>query len=78
VIEIGDYFFKRVTVVLDHGQGLVSPMYNHLSRIDVAEGRPCVARGEKMARSAKPDGDRARGPRERKLQGSGGLEGHRI
>jgi hypothetical protein len=46
VIEIGDYFFNGLTVVLDHGQGLVT-MYNHLSRIDVAKGAR-VARGEKI------------------------------
>jgi hypothetical protein len=46
VIEIGDYFFNGYTVVLDHGQGLVS-MYNHLSRIDVAKGAR-VTRGERI------------------------------
>lgn len=46
VIEIGDYFFNGLTVVLDHGQGLVT-MYNHLSRIEVAKGAR-VARGEKI------------------------------
>src|SRR6267142_1520433 len=46
VIEIGDYFFNGLTVVLDHGQGLVT-MYNHLSRIDVAKGAR-VARGESI------------------------------
>ena len=46
VIEIGDYFFNGLTVVLDHGQGLVT-MYNHLSRIDVAKGAR-VARGERI------------------------------
>src|SRR5713101_926555 len=45
-IEIGDYFFNGLTVVLDHGQGLVT-MYNHLSRIDVAKGAH-VARGERI------------------------------
>jgi murein DD-endopeptidase MepM/ murein hydrolase activator NlpD len=46
VIEIGDYFFNGLTVVLDHGQGLVT-MYNHLSRADVAKGAR-VARGQKI------------------------------
>jgi len=45
-IEIGDYFFNGLTVILDHGQGLVT-MYNHLSRIDVAKGAH-VARGERI------------------------------
>src|SRR6266508_1108417 len=47
VIETGDYFFNGLTVLLDHGQGLVT-MYNHLSRIDVAKGAR-VARGELLA-----------------------------
>jgi murein DD-endopeptidase MepM/ murein hydrolase activator NlpD len=46
VIEIGDYFFNGLTVILDHGQGLVT-MYNHLSHIDVAKGAR-VARGERI------------------------------
>jgi len=46
VIEVGDYFFNGLTVVLDHGQGLVT-MYNHLSRIDVAKGVR-VARGDRI------------------------------
>src|SRR5436190_6160957 len=50
VIEIGDYFFNGLTVVIDHGQGLVT-MYNHLSRIDVAKGAR-VARGEKIDRKS--------------------------
>ena len=46
VIEVGDYFFNGNTVLIDHGQGLVS-MYNHLSRIDVTKGVR-VARGQQI------------------------------
>jgi murein DD-endopeptidase MepM/ murein hydrolase activator NlpD len=46
VLEIGDYFFNGLTVILDHGRGLVT-MYNHLSRIDVAKSAR-VARGERI------------------------------
>src|SRR5262249_50857425 len=44
VIETGDFFFNGLSVVLDHGQGVIT-MYNHLSRIDVIKGLR-VARGE--------------------------------
>jgi len=46
VIEVGDFFFNGRSVILDHGQGLIS-MYNHLSRIDVAKGAR-VTRGERL------------------------------
>jgi len=46
VIEVGDYFFNGNTVLIDHGQGLIS-MYNHLSHIDVTKGMR-VARGEQI------------------------------
>ncbi len=37
VAAVGDYFFNGQTVMVDHGQGLIS-MYCHLSKIDVAPG----------------------------------------
>jgi hypothetical protein len=46
VLETGDYFLYGLTLLLDHGQGLVT-MYNHLSRIDVAKGAR-VARGQRI------------------------------
>ena len=35
VIDVGDYFFSGNTVVLDHGQGLLS-LYAHLHSVDAA------------------------------------------
>lgn len=43
VIAVGKYFFNGNTVILDHGQGLIS-MYSHMDRIIVKEGQS-VAQG---------------------------------
>jgi murein DD-endopeptidase MepM/ murein hydrolase activator NlpD len=42
VIDVGNYFFNGNTVVIDHGQGLMT-MYCHLSAIDVREGEQIAA-----------------------------------
>ncbi|MBC7751664.1 MAG: peptidoglycan DD-metalloendopeptidase family protein [Candidatus Saccharibacteria bacterium] len=38
VVQTGDYFFNGQTVMIDHGQGIVT-MLCHLSRIDVKTGQ---------------------------------------
>ncbi len=42
VAATGDYFFNGNTVLIDHGQGLIT-MYCHMSRIDVQVGDEVVA-----------------------------------
>jgi len=42
VVATGSYFFNGNTVLIDHGQGLVT-MYCHLARIDVADGAEVAA-----------------------------------
>jgi murein DD-endopeptidase MepM/ murein hydrolase activator NlpD len=42
VLDAGEFFFNGNTVLIDHGQGLVT-MYCHLSRIDVAAGQQIAA-----------------------------------
>lgn len=48
VVQTGDYFFNGRTVMIDHGQGLVS-MLCHLSDISVAAGTR-VAAGDRIGR----------------------------
>ena len=46
VTATGDYYFNGNTVIVDHGQGLIS-LYCHLSAIDVEEGQ-AVASGDRL------------------------------
>ncbi len=46
VIETGDYFFNGNSVMIDHGQGLVT-MYSHMNSINVKTGQK-LKRGEKF------------------------------
>lgn len=38
IVAVGDYFFNGNTIMIDHGQGLIT-MYCHLSKMDVAVGQ---------------------------------------
>ena len=44
VVATGNYFFNGNTVLIDHGQGLIS-MFCHLSKIDVQKGQT-IKQGE--------------------------------
>ncbi len=46
VLATGNFFFNGRTVVIDHGEGLIT-MYNHLSRVRVRKGAR-VARGQRI------------------------------
>ena len=48
VLDTGDYFFSGRTVILDHGQGLLS-LYAHLSETD-AQAEQLVAAGEPIGK----------------------------
>ncbi len=48
VVKVDDYFFNGNTVIIDHGEGLIS-VYVHLSRIGVHPGEH-VSRGQVIAR----------------------------
>ena len=46
VVQTGNYFFNGNTVLIDHGQGLIS-MFCHLSKIQVSKGQH-IAQGEML------------------------------
>jgi murein DD-endopeptidase MepM/ murein hydrolase activator NlpD len=48
VIDVGDYFFSGTTVIIDHGQGLLT-LYAHLDSVDARIG-DTVAAGAQVGR----------------------------
>lgn len=51
VVGIGNYFFNGNTILIDHGQGLIS-MFCHLSKIEVHQGQ-IVHQGEEIGKVGK-------------------------
>lgn len=51
VVQTGDYFFNGKTIMIDHGQGLIS-MYCHLNEINVKKGQT-IRQGEPVGRVGK-------------------------
>jgi murein DD-endopeptidase MepM/ murein hydrolase activator NlpD len=48
IVQTGDYFFNGQTVMIDHGQGIIS-MLCHLSKIDVVKGQT-IKQGEAIGK----------------------------
>ena len=46
MVQTGNYFFNGNTVLIDHGQGLIS-MFCHLSKINVEKGQS-IRQGEQL------------------------------
>lgn len=46
VVQTGNYFFNGNTIMIDHGQRLIS-MYYHLSKIDVEKGQ-AIRQGQRI------------------------------